>query len=207
MIKLYTAETPNAQRVAIILEECGLDYKVKRLDLMKGEQRQPEFLKLNPRGQVPVVVDEDGPEGQKLVMAQSAGIMLYYATSRKVLWPEDARTQALALQWLMHAASDMSSLGSTLFALETFVPEKCESTIDFFLDRLEAHLTYIEGRLSESQFLAGPLSVADLALYPMLAGRLDSIDDLGDFDCIRAWAATLAARPAVAKGMDAHKAD
>ncbi len=207
MIKLYTAETPNGQRAAIILEECGLDYKVKRLNLMKGEQRQAEFLKLNPRGQVPVVVDEEGPGGQKLVLAQSAAIMLHYATTNRVLWPEDPRTQALAMQWFMHAASDMSSLGSTIFALENFVPEKCESTIDFFIDRVEAHLTYIEGRLSEAEYLAGPLSIADMALYPNLAGRWETIDELGDFDRIHAWADALAARPAVARGMVAHEVD
>ncbi len=205
MIKLLTADTPHGNRAAIILEECGLDYEVKLVDLMHGEQREAGFLKLNPRGQIPVVIDTQEPDGPKLVLAQSAAILLHYAQKYGVLWPEDPMQRVLALQWLMHAASDMSSLGSTLFALETFVPEKSESTIEFFLDRLEPHLNYIDARLSTVDYLAGPVSIADLALYPMVVTRQETIRDLGDYDAIEAWRERMAARPAVANGMLAHR--
>ena len=204
MIKLLTANTPHGQRAALILEECGLDYQVKTLDLMRGDQRLPAFLKLNPRGQIPVVVDEEGTSG-RLVLAQSSAILLHYAMSRRVLWPEDPQEQALALQWVMQATSDMSSVAGALYALRHFVPERSESTIDYFVGRLEPHLTYVEGRLAEVPYLAGPLSVADLALYPVVVNLSATIEELGEFPSMRAWAERLAARPAVERGMTAHE--
>ncbi len=205
MIKLFTADTPHGNRAAIILEECGLEYMVKTVDLMKGEQREATFLKLNPRGQIPVVVDTQEPAGPKLVLAQSGAILLHFAMTRNVLWPEDPLQQALCLQWLMQAVSDMSGLAGTLYALENFVPEKSESTIEFFTDRLEPNLTYIEGRLHQSEYLAGPISIADVALYPVLVQRKKTLRALGDFDAIEAWMERMAARPAVARGMRAHE--
>ncbi len=205
VIKLFTADTPHGNRAALILEECGLDYQVQLVDLMKGEQREAAFLKINPRGQIPVVVDMQEPGGPKLVLAQSGAILLHYAQTRNVLWPEDPLERALALQWLMHAVSDMSALGATLFALEHFVLERSESTIDYFIDRLEPHLTYIESRLKEADYLAGPVSVADLALYPMIVHRLETIRDIGEFEAIEAWVQRIGARPAVVRGMAAHQ--
>lgn len=205
MIKLFTADTPHGNRAAIILEECGLEYTVKTLNLMRGEQREAAFLKLNPRGQIPVVLDTQEPSGPKLVIAQSGAILLHFAMTRKVLWPEDPVQQAHCLQWLMQAVSDMSGLAGTLYALENFVPEKSESTIEFFIDRFEPHLTYIESRLRESEYLAGPISVADVALYPVLAQRRKTIRAIAEFDAIEAWMERMAARPAVARGMRAHE--
>ncbi|GAB5471003.1 MAG: glutathione S-transferase N-terminal domain-containing protein [Rhodospirillales bacterium] len=207
MIKFYTAATPHGQRAAFILEECGLDYKVACLDLMKGEQRDPAFLKLNPRGQIPVVVDDEGPGGQRLVITQSAAILLHYAKTHGVLWPEDKGQQALALQWTMHAASDISALAGTLFAMRSFVPDQSDANLDFFLDRLEGHLRYIEGRLGEVAYLAGDISIADLALYPMLVWEREALEDLGDWPCIAAWMERLEARPAIQRGMVAHERD
>ncbi len=205
MIKLFSADTPHGLRAALILEECGLDYHLVMVNLMKGEQREAAFLKLNPRGQIPVLIDTQEPEGPKLVLAQSAAILLHYAQKTGVLWPEEPAQQALAMQWLMHAASDMSSIGATLYSLENFVPEKSESTIEFFIDRLEPHLDYIDGRLGEAEYLAGPISIADLALYPVIRTRLETIRDIGDYEAIEAWIARLGARPAVARAVEKHE--
>lgn len=206
MIKLYSADTPHGVRAALILEECGLDYHLKMVDLMKGEQREAAFLKLNPRGQIPVVVDLQEPDGPKLVLSQSAAIVLHYAQKTGVLWPSEPAQQAAALQWLFHAASDMSSIGSTLFSLENFVPEKSESTIEFFIDRMEPHLNFIDARLSEHDYLAGPVSVADIALFPVLITRLETIRDIGDYEAIEAWIVRMNARPAVASAVEKHRA-
>jgi len=204
VIKLLTAATPNGQRAALILEECGLDYKVKTLDLMRGDQREPSFLKLNPRGQIPVVVDDEGAEGKPLVLTQSSAILMHYAMTHGVLWPDEPGARALAVQWTMQATSDMSCNAATLFALTTFVPERTESTIDYFLDRLDRNLAYVDRHLAETAYLAGPASIADLALYPVIAGLKEKMEVLGGFDHIDDWAARMVARPAVARGMQAH---
>ncbi len=207
MIKLFSADTPHGIRAALILEECGLDYELKLLDLMKGEQREAAFLKLNPRGQIPVVVDKRDEGGPKLVLAQSTAILLHYSQTTGTLWPEDPAQQATALQWTMHAASDMSSLGATLFALERFVPEKCESSIEFFIDRLEANIDYIEARLSESEYIAGAISIADLALYPVIAARLETIRNIDDYEALEAWFEKMSERPSVKRALAAHQPD
>ena len=201
MIHLYTAATGNGQRPAILLEELGLPYKVHKVDLAKGAQRDPEFLRLNPRGQIPVLVDDDGPGGQRLVLTQSHAILLHYALQSGRFLPEAPLERALALQWLSFAASDAAPTSGVVFALANFVPEKVESTTQFFLDRLMAHFRYADQRLAESEFLAGPLSIADFALYPVYAARRKEIEAQGALANLQRWGEALAARPSVQKAM------
>src|SRR5271169_6928362 len=89
MIDLYTANSSNGQRAAVILEECGLPYRVHKLDLMAGDQRKPEFLSINPAGAIPVIVDSDGPGGKPLTLSQSAAIVLYIAEKTRKFIPAD----------------------------------------------------------------------------------------------------------------------
>jgi GST-like protein len=202
MIELYTAATGNGQRPALILEELGLDYTIRKVDLAKGEQRSAQFLRLNPRGQIPVVVDDDGPEGERLVLAQSYAILLHYAMKHGRFIPKDAGQKALMLQYLFAVASDAAPTSGGVFALQNFVPEKVESTAEFFIDRLMASFRYFDQRLGQSEYLAGPeITVADLALYPVYAARKALIAERGGLKNLERWAATVGARPAVQKGM------
>src|SRR6187455_1063486 len=105
MIDFYTAQTSNGQRAAIMLEECGLAYKLHKVDLQGGEQRKPEFLAVNPDGAIPAIVDHDGPGGKRLALAQSAAIVLYLAEKTGRFLPGDAGRRAQALQWLMQATT------------------------------------------------------------------------------------------------------
>ena len=202
MIELYTAATGNGQRPALILEELGLDYTVRRVDLAKGEQRSATFLKLNPRGQIPVVVDDDGPDGERLVLSQSYAILLHYAMKHGRFIPRDLVQKGQMLQYLFAVASDAAPASGTVFALQNFVPEKVESTTEFFLDRLLANFRYLDLRLGQSEYLAGPeISCADLALYPVFAVRKALLAERGGFKNLERWGATVGARPAVQKGM------
>ena len=205
MIELFTADTPHGLRASLILEECGLDYKIKFIDLMKGEQHDPKFLTINPRGQIPVVVDTQEPDGPTLTLAQSSAIILHYAITQNVLWPEKPAEQASALQWLMQATSDMSSTASAVYTLRNLVPEHWQSTGEIFMDRVEAHFSYLEGRLSGAAYLAGPLSVADLALYPIVCWCRNMIEDLDSFAAIEDWAERMADRPAVKRAVASYE--
>jgi len=147
MIELYTAATGNGQRPALILEELGLAYTVRQVDLAKGEQRAAAFLKLNPRGQIPVVVDDDGPDGERLVLSQSYAILLHYAMTHGRFIPRDPGQKALMLQYLFAVSSDAAPASGVVFALQNFVPEKVESTTDFFLDRLLSNFRYLDHAL------------------------------------------------------------
>lgn len=202
MIELYTAATGNGQRPALILEELGLEYTVRKIDFSKGEQRSAEFLRLNPRGQIPVVVDDEGPDGERLVLSQSYAILLHYAMKHDRFIPKDPGQKALMLQYLFAVASDAAPTSGVVFALQNFVPEKVESTADFFIDRLLAHLRYLDQRLGQSEYLAGPeISVADLALFPVFAVRKGLLAERGGCRHLERWGATMGARPAIQRAM------
>ncbi len=202
MIELYTAATGNGQRPALILEELGLQYTVRKIDLSKGEQRSAQFLRLNPRGQIPAVVDDEGPDGERLVLSQSYAILLHYAMKFGRFIPKDSGQKALMLQYLMAVASDAAPASGVVFALQNFVPEKIESTAEFFIDRLMATFRYFDQRLGQAEYLAGPeITVADLALYPVFATRKPLLAERGGLKNLERWGAALGARPAIQKGM------
>jgi GST-like protein len=201
MIDLYLAPTANGLRAAVALEEAGLPYRAHRVDLAKGEQRSPEFLKLNPAGLIPVIVDEDGPGGKPLTLSQSGAIVLYAAEKSATLLPRDPAQRAVALQWLMQAASDISGSSNTVFQTEMRAPEKSAANLEYFKKRLVDFFAVCDRHLQGREFLAGELSVADLMLYPNFATRKALLDQVGGLTDLQRWGAAMAARPGVARGM------
>jgi GST-like protein len=201
MIDVYLAPTANGLRATVALAECGLDYTPHKIDLAKGEARTPEFLKLNPAGQIPVIVDHDGPGGKPLTLAQSGAIILYCAEKSGKFLPKDPARRALALQWLMQAATDLAPVSGAIFQLEMVAPEKNESITKHFHKRLVNFFTVCDAQLAGDSYLAGELSVADLQLYPNYFARKALIDAAGGLPHLHRWAASMAARPGVARGM------
>src|SRR5690242_21831312 len=124
MIDLYLAGTANGLRASVALEECGLPYRAHAVDLAKGEQRSPEFMKLNPAGLIPVIVDSDGPGGRPLTLSQSGAIVLYAAEKSAKFLPRDPAQRALVMQCFMQAASDISGSSNAVFMLDNRAPEK-----------------------------------------------------------------------------------
>jgi GST-like protein len=201
MIDLYLAPTANGLRASVALEECGLPYRAHKIDLAKGEQRSAEFLKLNPAGQIPVIVDQDGPGGKPLTLAQSGAIILYCAEKTGKLLPKDPATRTLALQWFMMGATDLAPTSGAIFQLEMVAPEKNEAITNHFKKRLLTFFALCDKRLEGRDYLAGELSVADLMLYPNYAARKALIDAAGGYASLHRWGAAMAARPGVQKGM------
>jgi len=201
MIDLYLAGTANGLRAAVALEECGLTYRPHAVDLAKGEQRSPEFLKLNPAGLVPVIVDSEGPGGKTLTLSQSGAIVLYAAEKSGRFLPRDPAPRALAMQWFLQAASDISGASNAVFTMENRAPEKNATNQEFLKKRLLDYFTVCDRRLENHEYLAGELSVADLMLYPNFAARKPLLDQAGGYANLQRWGAALAARPAIARGM------
>ena len=201
MIDVYLAPTANGLRATVALAECGFDYTVHKIDLAKGETRTPEFLKLNPAGQIPVIVDHDGPGGKPLTLAQSGAIILYCAEKSGKFLPKDLATRAVAMQWFMLTATDLAPVSGAIFQLEMVAPEKNESITKHFHKRLINFFTVCDTLLAGNPYLAGELSVADLQLYPNYVARKALIDGAGGLSNLHRWAAAMAARPGVAKGM------
>ena len=202
MIDLYLAPTANGQRAAVALAECGLQFKPHRIDLAKGEQRTPEFLRLNPAGQIPVLVDQDGPGGKPLTLAQSGAIILYAAEKSGRFMPKDAAQRALVLQWFMQGATDVAPTSGAIFQLEMVAPEKNEAITSHFKKRLVNFFTLVNGQLAGRDYLAGELSIADFMLYPNYFARKALLDAAGGLENLHAWGQRMGARAGVAKGMN-----
>jgi GST-like protein len=201
MIDLYTATTANGHRAAIALEESGLAYRAHKLNLQAGDQRKPEYLKINPAGAIPAIVDDEGPGGKPLALAQSGAIVLYVAEKSGKFLPKDPARRAAALQWLLYACSDVAGGSGTLFQLSMAAPEKSAPNVEFFEKRLVNALRAADARLADREYLADEFSVADLALYPVVATRKPVIEKHGGLPNLAKWAERMAARPGVAKGM------
>lgn len=202
MIDLYTAATGNGRRAAIALAEAGLPFKTHKLEFGPAGTKSAAYLKINPLGAIPAIVDPDGPGGKPVTLTQSGAILLYAAEKSGRLLPKDAVGRALAMQWFMHALHDVAGASGTLFAASGAMPDQSPGITKFFEDRLAKHLAHADARLGGSEYLAGTLSVADLALYPVYAGR-KALADANGLENLARWAAGLAARPGVQQGMQA----
>jgi len=202
MIELYTWGTPNGRKVSVMLEECGLPYNVHGIDIGKGDQFAPEYLEINPNGKIPSIVDPDGPDGKPIAMMESGAILVYLAGKTGRFLPASARGKYVALQWLMFQMGHVGPMYGQVhhflraakvevpYAIERYVKEK---------DRLYGVL---DRRLGAARFLAGDeYTIADIATYPWVARHEWHKTDLATFPNVKRWFDTIAARPAVRRGM------
>ena len=204
MIHLYTAGTGNGRRASVMLEECGLKYAAHKLDLMKGEQKKPEYLAINPTGAIPAIVDEEGPGGKKVTLAQSGAILLYLAEKTGKFLPKDPARKAEALQWFMAVATDVAPASSAIFYMTQRAPDKTEGNKQFLEGRFLDMLKTCDAQLKKSKYLAGDeVTVADLALIPVIDARKDMLAKAPGLDNLKRWAAAMNARPGVQKGLAA----
>jgi GSH-dependent disulfide-bond oxidoreductase len=203
VIDLYTFSTSNGQRAAIMLEECGLPYRVHKVDLTKGEQKTPQFLDINPAGAIPALIDPEGPGGAPLTLTQSAAIMLYAAEKTGRFVPGDPVRRAMALQYLMLAVTDVARASTSVFLCSAIVPDKSPANVAYFEEQTLRYLRVADARLAGREFLADELSVADFALYPLFAVRKALVERAGDLPELTRWGAAMATRPGVARGMHA----
>ena len=202
MIDLYMWGTGNGLRASVALAETGLAHRIRKVDLTRGEQKTPEFLKLNPAGQIPVMVDHDGPGGQPLTLAQSGAIVVYCCEKAAKFIPTDPLRRALAAQWFAQAASDVGPTGGAVFQLEVAAPEKSPAIIDFFVKRLVAYFRNVDRHLAGREYLADEMSFADLMLYPNYALRKAMLEAADGMEHLHRWGARMAARAGVKKGMN-----
>ena len=202
MIDLYGYGSSNGRRAAVMLEECALPYRAHVVDLAKGEQREPAYLAINPAGQIPAIVDHDGPGGAPIAVTQSGAILLYLAAKTGRLMPGDAAARVRAVDWVFHAVTDCAGASGSIYALSARVPEKSDANVRYYEERLLAHLRVADAALARQPFLAGgTYSIADVALYPVVAVRRALVDRAGDLANLARWADGVGARAAVARGM------
>ena len=203
MIDFYTWSTPNGRKVSIMLEECGLAYDARPVDIGSGEQSAPEFVALNPNRKIPVIVDHEGPDGRPIVVIESGAILLYLAEKSGRFMPRDARSKSEVLQWLMFQMASVGPMLGQAHHFLRFAPERVRYAVDRYSAEARRIYGVLESRLDGRNWLAGDdYSVADIATFPWIARHEWQEIDLADFPQVKRWFDTLSARPAVQKGME-----
>ena len=202
MIDLYAAATSNSVRARIALEECGLPYKLNRVDLAKGEHKTPQFLALNPNAQIPVIVDSDGPGGKPLTLAQSTAILLYAAEKSGKFLPKDPAARPRVFQALMNASTDVTPLFGTVNACLR-AKEPHAPTAQMFKDRLRGFFKVWDEALAKSRYAAGDeMTVADISLLAGWWRTKGALPELVEgLPNLTRWAEEMQARPAVQRAL------
>ena len=202
MIELYAAGTSNGMRARIALEECGLAYRLNVVDLAKGENRTAQFLAMNPNGQIPVIVDSEGPGGKPVTLSQSAAIVLYAAEKSGKHLPKDPAARPAFLQALMSTCTDVTpSLGAYFGVARSKDPHP--PTLELLKSRFRAYLKVWDDTLGRQKYCVGnELTMADFSLYAgYLRARNFEASLAGGFPNLERWAAEIGARPAVTRAV------
>ena len=198
MIDLYAAGTSNGMRARIALEECALAYTFHPIDLAKGEQKSASFLAMNPNGQIPVIVDSDGPGGKPVTVSQSVAVLMYCAEKSGKFLPKDAVARPAFWQALASAGSDMSAMVTAIFTLSR-AKEQHGAAIEVFRSMWKNYMQVWNEKLGAQRYAAGTeVTIADFALYGVLARVKASQPALVEgFANVARWIDEMAARPAI----------
>jgi glutathione S-transferase/GST-like protein len=197
MIELYTSPTPNGWKASIALEELALPYTVHAIQLQKLEQKEDWYLKLNPNGRIPTIVDKDAGD---FAVFESGAILIYLAEKTGRLMPTDMKGRSLVIQWLMFQMGGIGPMMGQANVFFRYAPEKIPFAIDRYHRESRRLFEVLNTRLAEHEYLAGDYSIADIAnwswvhTYPWSGVEIDGLDHL------KRWLDAIAARPAVEKG-------
>ena len=204
MIELYFWPTPNGQKAAIMLEELGVEYQLKPININQGDQHEDSFVALNPNRRIPVIVDTDGSGGEPYTVIESGAILLYLAEKTGQLWPADTAQRYEVIQWVMFQMGNVGPMLGQYGHFFGYAPEQLPYAIARYKKESLRLYGILNDRLAEHDFLAGgEYSLADIATYPWLAPPTRKFHDIKveAFPHILAWCERLEARPAVQRGM------
>ncbi|MFS2202032.1 glutathione S-transferase family protein [Pseudomonas sp. Pseusp3] len=198
MIDLYTAATPNGHKVSIVLEELGLPYTVHALSFDKKEQKSADFLKINPNGRIPAIVDRANGD---FAVFESGAILIYLAEQTGKLMPSDPKGRSLVLQWLMFQMGGIGPMQGQANVFFRYFPERLQGAIDRYQHETRRLYEVLDTRLQSVEFLAGEYSIADIATFPWVRGYEWSGVSVEGLTALQRWMATMEARPAVQRGL------
>ena len=199
MIDLYTAATPNGHKVSIALEELGLPYSQRVLELSANEQKEPWFLAINPNGRIPAIVDHD--EGDFAVF-ESGAILIYLAEKTGRLMPQDAKGRSRVLQWLMFQMGGIGPMMGQANVFYRYFPEKIQPAIDRYQGEVRRLFRVLDGHLAKNEYLAGDYSIADIANWAWVRTHNWSGVTIDDLPHLKRWRDQIRARPAVQRGIE-----
>ncbi|MBV9569398.1 MAG: glutathione S-transferase N-terminal domain-containing protein [Hyphomicrobiales bacterium] len=202
-IELYTWDTPNGRKISVALEEMGLAYRVFPINITKGEQHAQDFLRLSPNNKIPAIIDPEGPDGAPISIFESGAILLYLGEKTGKFLPTKLRDRVPVLEWLMW---QMGGFGPMPGQVHHFLQVKDETDRRYGLERYANETRRLYGvlnkRLEKKEFVAGPLSIADFAIFGWAWRHERHQVALGDFPQVDRWYRGLTARPGVQRGLN-----
>jgi GST-like protein len=193
---LYTAPTPNGWKISIALEEMGLPYEVKVVDFASNEQKSPWYVKLNPNGRIPTLLD-DG-----FALFESGAILIYLAEKTGRFLPHDVQGRSRVIQWLMFQMSAVGPMMGQANVFLRYFPEKIQPAIDRYQREVTRLFGILDQQLATHDYIAGDYSIADMALWPWVSGYEWSGVSIAEFANLQRWLAKVGERPAVQAGRD-----
>lgn len=203
MIEVYSWATPNGHKVHIMLEECGLPYRLHPVDIGAGEQFTPEFLSLSPNNKIPAIIDPEGPDGQPMRMFESGAILLYLAGKTGRFLPASVAGKYEVLQWLMFQMASVGPMLGQVHHFRVYAPEKIGYAIERYTNEARRLYGVMDKRLARSRYLGGPdYSIADIAVFPWLRSWKNQGIDWAEYPHLKGWFDEMSARPAVQRGVE-----
>ncbi|MBN8486426.1 MAG: glutathione S-transferase N-terminal domain-containing protein [Burkholderiales bacterium] len=203
MIEVYSWATPNGHKVHIMLEECGLPYRVHAVDIGAGEQFDPAFLAISPNNKIPAIVDPDGPDGEPISLFESAAILLYLAGKTGRLLPASTRGRYEVLQWLMFQMGGVGPMLGQAHHFRIYAPQKIDYAVERYTNEAGRLYKVMNARLARSTYLGGSeFSIADIAVYPWLRSWKNQGIDWADYPHLKGWFDEIGQRPAVQRGCE-----
>ena len=203
MIEVYSWATSNGHKVHIMLEECGLPYRVHPVNIGAGDQFKPEFLTISPNNKVPAIVDPDGPDGRPISLFESGAILLYLAAKTGQFLPPDLRGRYEVLQWLMFQIGSVGPMLGQTHHFRIYAPERIPYAINRYTNEAKRLYAVMNQRLGASRYIGGnEYSIADIAIFPWLRSWRNQGIDWNDYPQLKGWFDEIGARPAVMRGVE-----
>ena len=203
MIELYTWPTPNGHKIHIMLEETGLKYNIHPVDIGKGEQFDPEFLKISPNNKMPAMIDTDGPGGKPFALAESGAMLFYLASKTGKFLPKDLADRWRVMQWVMTQMGHVGPMLGQAHHFLQYAPEKIEYAVNRYRNEAKRLYGVLDRQLKGSEWLAcGEYTIADMATMPWLRFPERQGVDIEEFPNVKRWRDRIAARPAVKRAVE-----
>ena len=201
MIEFHAWPTPNGFKISIMLEEVGLPYAVHPVNIGKGDQFTPEFLRISPNNKIPAIVDPDGPGGKSISVFESGAILIYLADKTGKLMPREGAARYSVLEWLMFQMGGIGPMLGQAHHFRLYAPEPIQYAIDRYTNESKRLYGVLDRRLADHEYVAGDYSIADIAIMPWLRAPDRQGVDIADYPNVRRWRDAIAARPAVQRGL------
>ena len=201
-IELHYWPTPNGWKITIMLEELAVPYEVRFVNIGRGEQFEPSFLKIAPNNRMPAIVDPEGPDGKPISVFESGAILQYLGRKYGRFYPSGERGRVEVEQWLFWQVGGLGPMAGQAHHFRQYAPEKIAYAIDRYTNECNRLYGVLDRRLADRAFLAGDYSIADMAAYPWVRPYKNQGQDLEDFPNLKRWFDAVSARPAVERGIE-----